>query len=104
AAIFGRGAVAVDHAGLDRDGAAHGLDRAGEIDQQAVAGPLHDASAVRGDVWLDELAENFLEPAKRAFLIVAHEPAIASDVGRQDCGELAPGMLIFHRTRAAALR
>ena len=50
AAVVQRGAVAVGHAGLDRDGAAHGLDRAGEIDQQAVAGAFDDASAVRGDV------------------------------------------------------
>jgi hypothetical protein len=33
AAAFGRGAIAVGHAGLDGGGAAHGLNRAGEIHQ-----------------------------------------------------------------------
>ena len=97
AAVFGRGAVAVGHAGLDRDGAAHGLDRAGEIHQQAVAGALDDASLVHGDARLDELAKMLLEPAKRAFLVVAHEPAITGDVSRQDRCELAFGVLVFHR-------
>ena len=90
-------AVAIDHAGLDRDGAAHGLDRAGEIDQQAVAGALDDTSPVRGDVRLDQFAEMRLEPAQRAFLVVAHEPAVADDVSRQDRGELAFGALVLHR-------
>src|SRR5262249_21393187 len=82
----------------------HGLDGAGEIHQQAVAGALHDASLVRGNARLDEFAEMFLEPPKRAFLVAAHEPAIAGDVDRQDCGELALCRLVLHRIRAAMLR
>ena len=49
ARLVGRAAVAVGHAGLDLDGAAHRLDDAGELDQQAVAGALDDAAAVVGD-------------------------------------------------------
>ena len=50
ARLVGRAAVAVGHAGLDGDGAAHRLDGAGEIDQQAIAGALDDAAAVGGDM------------------------------------------------------
>ena len=93
-----RGAVAVGHAGLDGDGAAHRFDGAGEIDQQAVAGALDDAAAVGGDVRFDELAEMRLEATQRAFLVVAHQPAVADHVGRQDRRELAFGALVFHRS------
>ena len=98
AAVVLRGAVAVGHAGLDGDGAAHRLDGAGEIDQQAVAGALDDAAAVRRDMGFDELAEMRLEPAQRAFLVVPHQPAVADHVGRQDGRELAFGALVFHRS------
>jgi hypothetical protein len=90
AAFVERGAVTVGHAGLDRD-------CAGKIHQQPVAGALDDASAVRGDTRFDELAEMRLEPAKRAFLVEAHESAVADDVSRQDRCEFAFGALVFHR-------
>jgi len=96
AAAFGRSAIAVGHAGLDREGAAHGLDRAGEIHQQAVAGSLHDASVVRGDAGFGEFANMLFEPAKRTFLVAAHEPAITGDVSCQDRCELAFSALVFH--------
>jgi hypothetical protein len=35
------------------DGAAHGIDDRGELDQDAVAGGLEDASAVLVDQWVD---------------------------------------------------
>ena len=95
ARLVGRAAVAVGHAGLDGDGAAHRLDGAGEIDQQAVAGALDDAAAVGGDMRLDQLAEMALQALQRAFLVAAHQPAVAGDVGRQDGGEPAFGALLL---------
>ena len=90
-------AIALGHARLDRHRAAHRLDRAGEIHQQPVARALDDAAAVLGDARLEELAEMALQPAKRALLVLAHETAEAGDVERQDRGQLAFGVLIFHR-------
>ena len=43
------------HGFLDRDGAAHGVDRAGELDQHAVAGELHQPAAVAGNQRIDDV-------------------------------------------------
>ena len=56
----------------------------------------YDASLVRGDARLGEIADVLFEPAKRAFLVVAHEPAITGDVSCQDRCELAFNVLVFH--------
>ncbi len=46
-ALFRRKAgVALDHAALYLDGAAHGVDHAAELDDQAVPGALHDAAVM----------------------------------------------------------
>ena len=48
--------VALGHRLLHLDRAAHRIDDAGELDQQAVAGGLDDAAMVLGDFRIDELA------------------------------------------------
>ena len=49
-ALLGRHAgVALDHAVLHFDGAAHGVDDAAELDDAAVAGALDDAAVMHGD-------------------------------------------------------
>jgi hypothetical protein len=95
ARLVGRAAVAVGHAGLDGDGAANRLDGAGEVDQQAIAGALDDAAAVGRDMRLDQLAEVALQALQRAFLVAAHQPAVAGDIGRQNGGEPAFGALLL---------
>ena len=56
-APFGRQAgVALDHAALDFDGAAHRVDHTAEFDDRAVAGALDDAPAMCGDRRVDEIA------------------------------------------------
>lgn len=91
-ALFRRGrAIAGRHARLDRDGAADRLDRAGEVHQQAVAGAFDDASPMLGDARFDQRLEMRVEPVQRPFLVLAHQPAVAGDVGRQDRRELALG-------------
>src|SRR5262249_1281203 len=55
------------------------------------------ASAMGGDMGLDQLAEVALQPLQRAFLVAAHQPAVAGDIGRQDGREPSFGALIvFH--------
>jgi hypothetical protein len=44
--------VAGDHLALQFDRAAHRVDDAGELDEEAVAGGLDDAAAVLGDLRL----------------------------------------------------
>ena len=79
----GTPSVALDHAALNVDGAAHGIDHADEFHQHPVAGRLDDPAAMFGDLGIDQFLAMRLELAQRAFLIDAHQPAVAGNVGRQ---------------------
>ena len=75
-AVLRRAGVALGHAALDVDGAAHGVDDAGELDQQAVAGGLDDAAAVLGDrADRSARARCAFSAGERAVLVGAHQPA-----------------------------
>ncbi len=59
---FGRKAsVALDHASLHLERAAHGVDHAAELDDDPIAGAFDDAAVMGGDGGVDEVAA---EPAK----------------------------------------
>ena len=81
--------VALGHRLLHLDRAAHRIDDAGELDQQAVAGGLDDAAVVLGDLRVDQLAAERFEPFERAFLVRPHQPRIARHIGGEDRGEAA---------------
>ena len=84
-AALGRHAgVALDHAVLHFDRAAHRVDDAAELDEAAVAGALDDAPVMRGDGGIDQIAAQRPQPRQRAILVRAREPAVADDVGDQD--------------------
>ena len=51
------------HLALHLDRAAHRIDDAGELDQQAVAGGLDDAAAMLGDFGVDKFAPQRLQAA-----------------------------------------
>jgi hypothetical protein len=54
-ATFGwQASVALDHAGLHLEGAAHGVHHAAELDDAAVASPLDDAAAMGGDGGIED--------------------------------------------------
>ncbi len=53
ALVFGRFGIALSHPALDLDRAAHGIDNARELRQQAVAGILHDPASVLPDLRID---------------------------------------------------
>ena len=76
--------VALDHAVLHFDCAAHGVDHAAELDEAAVAGALDDAAVMRGDGGVDQVAAEAPQPRQRAILVRAGEPAVADDIGDQD--------------------
>ena len=81
--------VALRHPLLHRDRAAHRIDDAGELDQQAVAGGLDDAAVMLGDLRIDELAAQRPEAFEGALLVGAHQPRIARHIGREDRRETA---------------
>ena len=60
------------HAPLHFDRATHSVDDARELDEQAVAGRLDDATLVLGDLRVDQLTPVRLERGERAALVVAH--------------------------------
>ncbi len=90
AAVGGQAGVALDHAALHLDRAAHRVDHAAELDQRAVAGALDDAPVMDGDGRIDQVAAQSPEPRERALLVRAREPAVADHVGGEDRGKL-PG-------------
>jgi hypothetical protein len=89
-AAFGRQAgVALDHAVLHLEGAAHRVDYAAELDDAAVAGALDDAAVMRVDGGIDQIAAQPPEPRQRAILIRPREPAVANDIPDQNRRDLA---------------
>src|SRR4051794_888220 len=72
------------HAALDLNRAAGGIDGAGKLDQHSVAGSLDDATAMRGDYWIEQRLSERLQIGKRAFLVTSHQTAVTGDIRRQD--------------------
>ncbi len=60
------------------------FDDARELDQNAVAGGLDDAALVLGNLRVDQLAAMGAQPRQRAGLVLAHQPAVAGDIGGED--------------------
>ena len=89
AALRRHAGIALDHAVLHLDRAAHRVDHAAELDDAAVAGALDDAAVMRGDGGIDEIAAEAPQPRQGAILVRRREPAVADDIGDQDCSELA---------------
>ena len=91
AALGRQAGVALDHAVLHLDGAAHGVDHAAELDEDAVAGALDHAPVMHGDGRIDQIAAQRPQPRQGAILVRAGEPAVSDHIGRQYRREL-PGL------------
>ena len=91
-ATLGRQAgVALDHAVLYLDGAAHGVDHAPELNETPVAGALHDTPVMHGDGRIDQIATEGPEPRQCAIFVRASKPAVSDHIGREDRHEF-PGL------------
>jgi hypothetical protein len=73
---------------LHRDGTSDGIDRAGEVGDDAVTSGVEDAAPVRRDQFVDDCAAG-RQPSQRADLVARHQPALAGDVGGEDRGQFA---------------
>ena len=91
AALGRKTGVALDHAVLHLDGAAHGVDHAAELNEASVAGALDDAPVVHGDGRVDQIAPKRPQPRQCAILVGAGKPAVSDHIGRQNRREL-PGL------------
>ena len=86
---FGRQVgVALDHAVLELDRAAHRVDDAAKVDENAVAGALDGAAMMRGDRGINQIAAQRAQPRQRSLLVGAGEPAVANNIGDQDRSDL----------------
>ena len=81
--------IALDHAVLHFDGAAHGIDDAPEFDQSTVPGSLHDAAVMHGRSWIDQVATQRPQPRQRAIFVGARQPAESDYIRCQNRGEFA---------------
>jgi hypothetical protein len=64
-------------------GTAHRVDDARELDQEPVAGAFDDAAAMVGDLGVRHFAPQRRQGRVRALLLLAHQPRIPRDIGRQ---------------------
>jgi len=64
-----------------------------------IARGLHDAAAVFGDLGIEEFATACFECGKSAFLVDAHQPAVASDIASKDGSQSPLDTRLGHEDR-----
>jgi hypothetical protein len=94
--------VPFGHAVLHGEGAGDCFDDARKLDQQPVAGGLDHPPLVFGEFRIDQLAAQRLEPGQCPGLVLAHQPRVTRDIGREDGGETALDPLCAHVASRAA--
>src|SRR6266478_6265804 len=87
--ILGHSGVALGHLALHSDRTAYRVDDARRLDEQAIAGGLDDAPAMRVDLGIDQFASMRLQPCKGSFLVCTHEPAVTGDIRGKNGGQPA---------------
>src|SRR5690348_12881124 len=87
AALGRKAGIALDHAILHFDGAAHRINYATELYDSSVAGALHHATVMHGNGWIDQIATESPEPRQYAVLVGTGKLAISDDVRHQNCCE-----------------
>ena len=91
AALGRKASVALDHAVLHLDGAAHGVDHATKLDDAAVAGALDHAPMMHGDGGIDQIASERRAAAQGPLLVGAGKPAVSDHIRRKNGCEF-PGL------------
>jgi len=89
AALGRQAGVALDHAILHLDGAAHGVDHAAEFDERTIAGALDNAAVMHGDGRIDQVAAKRAQPGQRTILVRTGESAEADYIRRQNRGNFS---------------
>jgi hypothetical protein len=83
---------------LDFDGPADRRYHAGKFNQQPIADDPHYPAAVFSYFWIDDFASIQFERRVSTFLISAHQPAVAGDIGREDGGQTPFDVRLGHST------
>src|SRR5437870_6744916 len=76
--------IALGHATLHVDRAAHRVDHTGEFQQQTIAGGLDDPAVVLCNLRVDELPPVSLQSRQGGAVVAAHEKGITHHIGRDD--------------------
>ncbi|ESX63972.1 hypothetical protein X759_32575 [Mesorhizobium sp. LSHC420B00] len=74
---------------LDVDRTGNGVNNAGELSQNPIAGRLENPTHVFGDLWIDQLGPQRPQRSQRAHLVMAHEPAVTDHIGSEYGGQTA---------------
>ena len=91
-ATFGwKAGIALDHAVLHLDGAAHGVDHAAELNDCSIAGALDHPPIVNGDYRVDQIAPKRPQPRQYAILVRAGKSAVPDHIRHQNRREF-PGL------------
>jgi hypothetical protein len=88
-AVLGSLRIPILHRTLHLHGASDRIDDAGEFHEKAIAHRFEYPAIVGLDAWIERFGDVRLDGGKRAFLILAYEPAIAEYIGRKNGGEPA---------------
>ncbi|MGH6916018.1 MAG: hypothetical protein ACREH3_20190, partial [Geminicoccales bacterium] len=97
---LGHARVAADHALLNLDRARHRVTYTRELDERAIAHQFDQTTPVIGNLRFDEFPPVGLEDIQRARLVLAHEPAVADDIGSQNRCQPALQTTLRPRRRA----
>src|SRR6516165_8277602 len=93
------GIIAGGQTALDSDGAIHRVDGAVELNEEPVALAAEKSTLVQRDRWFDHGSDATGKPDVRAFLVDAHQTAIADDIGEKDRGKLPFEVNAFHSSQ-----
>src|SRR6478672_1664547 len=80
--VSSTGVVAIRHRLLHSHRAVHGIDGAGELQQHPVTRGLDDATVVRGNRRINQLAPMRFQCLQRSDLVHTHQTAVADDICR----------------------
>ena len=78
--------IALDHAILDFDGAAHGIDDAAEFDDRSIARALDDTTVMNGNCGIDQIAAQGSQPRENSVFVGPGKAAVTDHIGNQDRG------------------
>jgi hypothetical protein len=87
ALILGHHGLTFDELSLNEHRAAHRVDDARELAEDAVSHQLEDAAVMLVNERRDHHAMEDLQPSERSRLVAFHQRRVADEVGRQDCGQ-----------------
>src|ERR1700676_3844243 len=77
--------IPLAHAALHLNGASYCVNHGRKLDQHAVSSRLDDAAPMLFDFRIDERLPVPLQLGERAFLVRAHQTAVAGYISSQDC-------------------